>query len=56
MKLKKLIGLFMAMMFIVMATLTINVSESYAAADFYVLCLTKLIEPKNCKGGPAYGF
>lgn len=56
MKLKKLIGLFMVVTFIVMATLTINISEAYAAADSYVLGLTNVREPQNGKGGAAYGF
>ena len=56
MKLKKLIGLFMVVTFIVMATLTINVNNTYAAADSYVLGLTNVREPQNGKGGAAYGF
>ena len=45
----------MAMMFILMATLTINVGSTYAAENNYVLGLTNVREPQNGKKGAAYG-
>lgn len=53
MKLKKLIGMVMAMVLILMATLTIANNHTYAAAESYVLGLTNVRAKVN---GGAYGI
>ncbi|MBO5479087.1 MAG: isopeptide-forming domain-containing fimbrial protein [Clostridia bacterium] len=55
MNLKKLMGMFMAVMMILFATLTIGQGTTYAANSNYVLGITNVREPQNGKLGGAYG-
>lgn len=56
MNLKKLIGMFMAVMMILCTVLAIGEGTTYAANANYVLGITNVREPQNGKNGGAYGL
>ena len=56
MKLKKLIGMLMAIMIILLSTLTITAKTTYAAKDSYILGITNVREPQDGRLGGAYGI
>ena len=56
MNLKKLIGMLMAIIIILLSILTITARTTFAANDSYILGITNVREPQNGKLGGAYGI